>query len=184
MVNSSPISDESMLRKLSLDADFYLLPKLKEHVDELLTEKTSPLSKAIFAKFDNASHGASGQFWQWNGTKALHPDFFSLTTHTHTNDSIIVKQEGTYMVLVRTAFVNTTNKMYLSLYVNGTDVARCYNCTNINYYASTSINEVFQFKANDRLQVFQTHNNSPLNGSLNNQFSVLFLGPCFTTNDL
>jgi hypothetical protein len=172
----SNISDQSMLKKLSLDADFFLLPKLKEQVDLLLKEEKKTSENVIFAKLDNATLIASGQHWQWNGSRSLPPDYFSLSTQIQPNDTLTVKQEGTYLVLVRTTMNNSGNSVYLALRVNGVEVARSYNCHNTNYSASTSINEVFQFKAGDRLQISQTPNISSFNGPLNKNFSVILLG--------
>lgn len=173
----SDIEQSSILKKLIIDADFYLLPGLKKIAEEQLKriKPTKFTLEAIFVKLDQGYHAGSGQYWQWNGCSKVNPDYFQLTTTSYNNDTMIIKKKGTYLVLIRTAFTNSANSMYMSLYANGSDVARCYNNFNTNYSASAQINEVFQFQDNTKLQVYQSYNSGPINSNPNNQFSIVLL---------
>jgi len=177
----SDIQETNILKKLILDADFYLLPNLKQEAEAQLKNhpgvtQNSKIPLSIHAKFDNGTHGGNGQYWQWNNITAMPEEFFSRTTESYSNDTITIKKAGTYLILIRTAFTNSTNGLYLSLYINGSDVARCYNNFNTGYSASTQINEVFQVNANTKLQVYQSYNSAPINSNPNNQFSIVCLG--------
>eukprot|EP01087_Luapelamoeba_hula_P022196 TRINITY_DN7898_c0_g1_i1.p1 TRINITY_DN7898_c0_g1~~TRINITY_DN7898_c0_g1_i1.p1 ORF type:complete len:294 (+),score=67.94 TRINITY_DN7898_c0_g1_i1:1-882(+) len=171
----SRINDTNVLEKLVIDADFYLLPMLKASAMKQLEEDhPQQQSKAkTFAKFDGVAIAGSGHYWQWSA-KITHRDI-TLSTHSYNNDTVTVSKAGKYLVLIRTTFTNSLNGVYMSLYINGADVARCYNCFNSNYQASTQINEVFELPAGAKLQVYQTYNNGAQAGPRDNQFSILLL---------
>jgi hypothetical protein len=172
-----PIAESSQLVKLVADADFYLLSGLKAQAQEQLKNlesKASGLHKTgtvPYAKLEGTGLGGSGQYWQWN-IKSLNNDFFSLSTGTYNNDTLTIKQAGTYSLSSR-ATVNISSNYQLSLYLNGAEVARVYSYG--NGYQTLHINDVFAFKAGDRIQISQTYNSSPLNGALYNQLSVVYL---------
>jgi len=168
---------QGVLEKLIIDAGFYLLPGLKEEAEAQL-ETLSTTHKAphqgIVAKLTGGILNQNGGSWAWNTTIHLPVDYFTLSP---SKDTITIVQAGVYMVLCRTAFTNSSNGVYMSLFANDVEIARCYNCFNTNYTASTQINEVFNFQANTRLRITQTYNNGPTHGDPINQFSVLYLSP-------
>jgi hypothetical protein len=158
------VTDESHLRKLVIDSDFYLLPKLKAQATAQLQQikhkedkpvlfDNASVDQVVCIKLDSASLGGSGQFWQWGRTQFISSSHFTLSTSSYNNDTITILKNGTYLVQLRTAVNNSQNGTYLSLRVNGTDVARSYNCFNTNYPASFYINEIFNFNDGDDASV-------------------------------
>lgn len=188
----SELEDRNVLKKLVVDAEYYLLPQLKEqaekqlkqHAEKQLREqsaKPNPVGGAgvgaIYAKFVNGIHGGTGQYWQWHSTQACNPTFFTLSTQHYANDTITVLAQGTYLVMVRTACRDSGNGNYMALYVNGADVARTYSGINTNYSTSQQVNEVLMLKSGDKIQVYHTYSSGPINSNPHNQFSIVYLGP-------
>jgi hypothetical protein len=112
----SDIQDEGVLKKLIADADFYQLPALQKQAKDMLTQqqkKNSPPptptpaptpsapTTAIYAKLQNASHNGSGSYWSWNSAVYLHPEYFTLTTTSNTNDTITFKKVMLHRVVLR-----------------------------------------------------------------------------------
>jgi len=124
----------------------------------------------------NATLGGSGQFWQWNKV-----DFdttggktFSVVTTTHANDTVVVKEDGIYSIASRTACTSTAN-YYASIYIDNSDKVRSYSSSCSGYHHSFHLREVFQLKANSKIQIYQTYSNGPLNNDPYNSFIVQLL---------
>jgi hypothetical protein len=115
-----------------------------------------------------------------------------MSTGSFTNDTLTIKkvhqepalqvslsfcQNGTYLVTARTS-IHASGTYSASLFLNGQDVAKTFSNGTSGQPNSqtTQINEVFSFKAGDRIQIYQTHNSSSINGIPNNQLSVVYLG--------
>ncbi len=87
----STIDNENILKKLIIDADFYLLPELKDAAHEQLSCVQNNLSsQAIYAKFNNASCSDNKQFWQWEGMQTSIKKMCSLSTTRDHNDTITI----------------------------------------------------------------------------------------------
>ncbi|KAL6050598.1 hypothetical protein QOT17_019705 [Balamuthia mandrillaris] len=123
----------------------------------------------------NGQLNNSGEYWQWHKIKHIDKDHFHVHTQSYTNDTVVIRKDGTYLVMVRTTVANSHNGMYMALQLNGTEVSQSYNCMKSYSYANTQINELFTFKKGDQLRVYQTHNDCASNGGLYNQFSIVLL---------
>jgi len=167
----SPVTDAGMLRKLAIDADFYLLPNLVEKVKALTGDRKEAKVPTIpIVKVASTAGCTNGSYWNWNITEV--PP--TATHFTVSGQTITINKNGTYHVMIRTAGAGSSNGYYMALYVNGSDVARCYNCDGNGYYISWEINEIFSFKATDRLQVYHTFTSS-INSQQCNKMSIVCL---------
>jgi len=157
------------------------IAKLEEALlasQKLLVSQTADPSKNVLpphALFQNGTLSTTGGYWSWNEIVAMTPGYFQITTTSYTNDTIIILQGGLYDVRITTAACAAAN-FYSALYVNGNDVSRSYNSANTHYNQSFYINRIMSFKPNDKLNVYQTHSNTPLNGNPYNSFAIMTIG--------
>lgn len=177
----SEIGDRNLLKKLAIDADFYLLPELKEQAQKQLDSIPNLIpnlkdqTQCVVAKFQNGSCSGSGAYWSWNSTVLINNQYFQLRTQNYNNDTVTVLRKGTYLISIRVG-VQTQANTYSSLYINGSDVARSYiSCGNAHYYQSPQIIEVFPLNANDKLQVYSSYTSGPLNNNPHNSFCIYLL---------
>jgi len=166
---------EGMLRKLVIDADFYLLPQLKEQASNLLKEgkKDREESKKILYKAQSTTYCGNGGIFNWNLPTSVPASHFD-----HGDQTITIKQEGTYQVIVRYAFQCSTHgsgSANIDLIVSGSVVARNYHGQNDGYQQSRSLTEVLTLKANDRIQVRYYSNSNSLSDQYATAITILLL---------
>lgn len=172
------ISKKSLLLKLSADADYYLLTGLSKQIQTFVKNKTSDSENedsSILCSLHNATLGGSGYFWQWGSIRKISQSYFEQFTTKFNNDSVRIKVRGIYQIIIRTCCVSAAN-YYMSLYVNGTDVARSHSSSCSHYSHSFHINEILTLKENDYLQVYQTFSSSSSTGDPYNSWNIICLG--------
>lgn len=147
-------------------------PNYESRIKALEKKLQSPAnSKAQMVCLSNGTLGGSGYYWSWGKTNIC-DGIFTKTTKSYSNDSVVISKAGRYQILIRTACQTSTNS-YLSLYINGAEVARSYSSSCSNYYSSFHINEIRDITANAYLQVYQTYNSAPLQNDPHNSFQVI-----------
>eukprot|EP01090_Pellita_catalonica_P012710 TRINITY_DN2837_c0_g1_i2.p1 TRINITY_DN2837_c0_g1~~TRINITY_DN2837_c0_g1_i2.p1 ORF type:complete len:238 (+),score=45.53 TRINITY_DN2837_c0_g1_i2:247-960(+) len=174
LFSSLPRSD---MIKLALDADFYSLPDLKALIEKKLESNTKNEKSTSriqdssgVAKWHSTIGASNGGYWNWNITK-IAPD---AEFYTCAGNMITVKKKGLYLICIRVTGTNSSTA-YASLYVNGSERARAFQCENTNYIITYQINETFAFNTADRLQVYQCTNGNPANTAICNTFSIVAL---------
>jgi len=169
------VIDIGMLQKLLVDADYYILPELVKETKEQINLQPPRVGGTFpWCRFSNGSCSGNGAYWSWNTTDSIDSQFFQLTTVTYQNDTLKILQPGIYHIIIRTTCTTAVN-YYAALYLNSSEVARCYasSATALNTF---HINEVRKLAKGDSLQVYQTYNNSPQNGNPYNLFEFIRLG--------
>jgi len=160
--------------KLMIDADYYLLPELKEQALKAKSpiEFKSDIKNAMRPCLQvNSSSGAtSGAYWNWNVVKINTPlGFFTISGNT-----ITVVYSGIYQVNVRVSNQSNTNGECSSLYVNGTETARSYTtASGAGFYATATINEILSLSAGATLQVYNNSRGTPVNDHCCNSLNIL-----------
>jgi len=161
--------------KLIIDADYYLLPELKE---QALKAKVTPSfdwkgelkSSRPCLQVNSSSGATSGSYWNFNVVKINSPlGFFTLSGNT-----ITIVFSGIYQVNVRVSNQSYTNGECSSLYVNGTETARSYTfASGAGYYATACISEILNLSAGATLQVYNNSRGAPVNDQCCNSLNIL-----------
>jgi len=123
-------------------------------------------------KLSGGTLAGTGQYWSWSTISISDDSFFSRVTKNNNNDAITVKADGVYEVIIRTCCACTTNNLYMSLYCNGSEFARCYNSDPSSHYTSYHVQDILELKKDSYLQVYQTYNVGSYNGNPHNVFIV------------
>ncbi len=108
------IDKPSTLKKLQMDADFFLLPGLKAAASAQLLPLSTPVPKekevqqVTYCRSTNGSLAGSGYCWQWGTTETNPPLAFQKKTKSYSNDTIVIKKvtfgSTTSMISVLTLF--------------------------------------------------------------------------------
>jgi len=173
----SQISDTNILKKLVEDADYYLIGELKEAALKQLNEQkiltTGSATPRIIAKWGATSIPTSGSYWNWTVVDIPAPaSHFTLTS----NHTITFKVAGLYQITVTiNIYSSTTNGCYISLYLNGAAVVVNYIADANGYQNSWHINEITNIKANDTMQIYQSHGGNLSGGQTSNKLTILML---------
>jgi len=94
-------------------------------------------------------------YWQWNNI-----DFDTtngLFTQGNNNKRIEVQKEGIYNILCKTCC--NTSSSYSSMYINGSEVARTCCGSGSCYDYTFHLNEFFQLKKGDYIEICQGSSN-------------------------
>jgi len=166
----------SIREKLMIDADYYLLPELKEQAlkakSPVIEFKSDLKNNNLRACLQvNSSSGAtSGSYWNWNVVKINTPlGFFTVSGNT-----VTVVYSGIYQISVRVSNQSNTNGECSSLYVNGTETARSYTfASGAGYYATATINEILNLSAGATLQVYNNSRGTPVNDHCCNSLNII-----------
>jgi len=174
------VKDVGILQKVVSDAEYYLLPQLgneaAKQLQELETTKAQKIAEKknkVIAKFASSSCPANGGYWNWNQAEIAAPN-----THFNVNgNTITFLVAGDYLVLLRVTGGNTQQGNYVSVYLNGADVARCYfsDANNYTYNSGWQISEVFRINKNDRIQIYHAFNGTLRPETQGNKLSIVML---------
>jgi len=172
----SQINDTNILKKLVEDADYYLIGELKEAALKQLNEQkiltTGSATPRIIAKWCATGMPTSSSFWNWNAADIPAPtSHFTLTN----SNTVTFKVAGLYQITVTINITVSSNGYCISLYLNGSAVATNYTSDPNGYSMSWHMNEIISIKANDTLQIYQTHNGSIVVGQVSNKLTILML---------
>jgi len=179
----SQIEDIGILKKLIIDSDYLLLPELKKQAQKQLSTlikfnvdmrnenelKEDNKIGVILGKFASTSFSAS--YWNWNIIEIEPPtSHFSVSGNT-----ITFTQAGYYQISVKVCAAQAElNGHCTSIYINGADVSQSYSSISNGCYISYNINEAFNIKANDKLQVYSNIVSS-YNAQQCNKLTILLL---------
>ena len=172
------IGKQSLLKKLHFDADFYILKALKDQTSKLMKIKQIPKQKQEksteilpFAKWQSNTACSNGNYWAWN-IVYISPSKTGYYTKSADHKIITVHKKGKYRVNIRCTGTTSTNSHYISLYINSSPQAYCYNGQSTGYLVNWQINDIFSLNAGARLQVYWYTNGSSNNTIQSNSFSI------------
>jgi hypothetical protein len=101
-----------MLRKILIDADYFLLEGLKKS----LRNQTISYADSILTC---TSSGLSNNIWVWN-SKRTDPSLYQLDK----GGKISVLKSGTYLIMAKVPGVSSSNNGYTELRLNNTTVSQ------------------------------------------------------------
>jgi len=165
--------------KLIIDADYFLLPELKE---QALKAKGAVASSGILdtktigtrqvGQWTSNSGAAAGGYWNWNVEKLNRPP----GAFTVSGNTITVTTAGVYQINIRVTNASATNGEYSALYLNGAIAAYSYSfASQGGIYCSAVINEILTLTAGARLQVHNSNRGAPVNDHNANSFGIVCL---------
>jgi len=159
--------------KLTIDADFFLLPSLVEQIKKRPPMAATPTPKKLcLIKLFSSVQTAANSLIQWNSVEINGP-----TSHFTHNGAcrITINETGLYEVHVRCGRNNASNGTYLALRKNGTDTAHSYQSDANSHYNSASLHEILSINKNEYLEVYNGGGTPTLGDGLSTKITVLFL---------
>jgi hypothetical protein len=166
------------LLPVGLEVTDILQAQLRDAQDEIGALKTQLRKVSLSATGDkymsltSTTAAGNGAYITWVTPSGMYHISDSHFTLADNYQSVTVLRAGIYVIDIRICQRNSTNGQYLSLYQNGTEIARCYQSDGNSYYNTSHIHEVVNCPANTLLQVKYIGNSSSHTETLGNRFTI------------
>lgn len=167
----TPIPNDGFRRKLLADAKFYLLPEL----EEVVRIESGTVSECFYLSLSSQQSCSNQQYVVWNGQHTGRHLLSSQFTLSPDNARVTFSKAGLYQIHVRLAQTNSLNSQYLSLQLNGSDIAQCVQVDGGGYQNTAQITEILQIAQGNYIQVRCNANSGSLANNLQTRLTVVLL---------
>eukprot|EP01129_Flabellula_baltica_P004147 TRINITY_DN1417_c0_g1_i1.p1 TRINITY_DN1417_c0_g1~~TRINITY_DN1417_c0_g1_i1.p1 ORF type:complete len:291 (-),score=62.73 TRINITY_DN1417_c0_g1_i1:24-896(-) len=167
------IQDPFLLKKLVVDADYYLLEELKSKLEaqlELVGEVQGHMGNVRWVSLtcNNCNPGSGTPYSFEVNSISSQADFGVNGTN------VTVLRSGVYQISLKESHRNTGNGNYTEVRRNNNVISRAYRADANGYYNTCSFTEIWEFDENDVITVVPTYNTAPpANGIYYFQFSIM-----------
>jgi hypothetical protein len=161
-----------------LEVTDILQAQLRDAQDEIGALKTQLRKVSLSAtgnkymSLTSTTAAGNGAYITWVTPSGMYHISDSHFTLAVDYQSVTVLRAGIYVIDIRICHQNASNGPSLSLYQDGTEIARCYQNDGNAYYNTAYIHEVVSFPANTLLQVKYIGNYSSHTDTLGNRFTI------------
>jgi len=170
----SVIDDAGVLQKLSIDADYYMLPPLAKQLKSTRVEHSKEKKDKILLRLQSTATASNGSWFNWNQQITVPPSHFA---HNGSNTTTILTA-GIYQIVVRyvvTCSTHGNGSANIDLYVSGTVVARLYHGDANGYQKSNTLTEILPLKVNDTIMIKYISNSNGVADQLGNTLTIMLI---------
>jgi len=173
----TPFPDEGTRQLCLLDAKFYMLPELVKLVEDATTTTTAAAAlvspKPVCAKYTSSLATTTEEFVVWDAEPLAGDSAY----YMHAGEVVSVLKAGTYLISIRVAGSHSDgSSLSLSLQLNGSEIANCYQAETNGAFCTSEINEIFALPAAAALRVQALMDGYSHSDAKCCVFSLLYLG--------